>query len=70
MQLTQTSLAQTEMPHGASAIDEVQMRHLHIYQMLKRYGFSPAKVREILLDAQRGDAYARSVIKIARISRQ
>ena len=46
------------------------MRLLHIYQMLKRYGFSPAKAGEILLDAQRGNAYARSVIKIARISRQ
>lgn len=41
------------------------MRHALIYRALKRFGFSPAKAGEILLDAQRGCNYARRVIHLA-----
>lgn len=37
------------------------------YDLLKAFGFSPAKAAEIVLDAKRGDAYAASWIATVRI---
>lgn len=39
------------------------------YQALKAFGFSAAKAAEVLLDSQRGDAYAASFVKLALESR-
>jgi hypothetical protein len=36
------------------------------YELLKRYGHSPAKAAEIILDAKRGDMFSRNWI--ARVS--
>lgn len=44
-------------------------RYPHVYDVLKRYGFSPSKIIEILLDAIRGDKHAFNMIRIVRISR-
>ena len=38
------------------------------YEALKSYGLSPAKAAEIVLDAKRGDQYARQWIALARNS--
>jgi hypothetical protein len=38
------------------------------YEALKAYGFSPVKAAEIVLDASRCDAYALTVVAIARAS--
>lgn len=38
------------------------------YELLKAYGFSPAKAGEIALDAQRGDKYALAFLDLARES--
>jgi hypothetical protein len=38
------------------------------YEVLKAYGFSPAKAGEIVLDCTRGDVYAQAVLSIARKS--
>jgi hypothetical protein len=35
-----------------------------LYGLLKAYGFSPPKAREIVIDANRGDEYALSVCTI------
>lgn len=36
------------------------------YELLKAYGFSPAKAAEIEIDARRGDKYAKAFIDMAR----
>lgn len=41
------------------------IKYRRIYNALKRYGFSPAKAAEIVLDATRKDAYARKFVGIA-----
>ena len=38
------------------------------YEVLKLYGFSPAKALEICLDVERGDGYAKSFLILARAS--
>jgi hypothetical protein len=41
------------------------MQFAHTYRALKRYGFSPFYCGRILLDAIRGDRFARTVVGIA-----
>lgn len=43
-------------------------RYPRIYKALKQIGFSPAKAAEVILDASRGDAYARSWTRLAWIA--
>jgi hypothetical protein len=38
------------------------------YEILKSYGFSPAKIGEILLDVKRGDNYANLALAVAKLS--
>jgi hypothetical protein len=38
---------------------------LRAYEILKSYGFSPAKAAEIALDAKRGDKYALAWVDLA-----
>ena len=45
-------------PGKAVSQDRIQMKHKHIYNLLKKVGHSPAKAAEILLDAQRGDRFS------------
>ena len=40
------------------------MRHQRIYSLLKWNGHHPAKAAEILLDASRGDQWARGWIRV------
>lgn len=37
------------------------------YDALKRYGHSPAKAAEIVLDVERGDHFARRWLKLALV---
>jgi hypothetical protein len=41
------------------------MRHPRIYAALKAFGFSAFKAAEIMLDAERGDKYALSVVRLS-----
>lgn len=37
------------------------------YEALKRYGHSPTKAAEIILDAKRGDTYALAWLTVVRL---
>lgn len=45
------------------------MKHRRIYNLLKRYGFSPAMALEILIDCRRHQRFAVNVLRLALSAR-